>query len=43
MRLFFLLTDSSENVTDTYKYFAFGQSLTSSGATTKYYHFDALG
>ncbi len=28
------LTDSGENVTDTYKYYAFGGSLTSTGSTT---------
>ena len=33
------LTDSGENVTDTYRYFAFGNSLTSSGNTTNNFRF----
>ena len=28
------LTDGNENVTDTYNYYAFGESLTSTGSTT---------
>ena len=33
------LTDSGENVTDTYRYFAFGRSLTSTGATVNNFRF----
>ena len=33
------LTDSSENVTDTYGYFAFADSLTSNGTTVNNLHF----
>jgi len=33
------LTDSGENVTDTYRYYAFGETLTSSGATVNNFRF----